>query len=371
MQTRVAVYLLGLIFSYLVTLKVGMSAFVQPIRLALTLLLFLETFIFLKKVDALKFPSYKSGIFILYIFALVLLYPFNLAFNIGSVVKYICYTSVFLAAYNGFNFSLDRLFNYRILLVIYIVGFWQIFIGDTEFINMVERVSGVYYKHSSGMALFLTLVFGHIAYSSRISWRYIHLIFIAFFILKTGSRSAVLGILLSIIIIEIFIKRNYKFLLFTIGIGSLLYVFLFDFIKSLSVFDRFVYLVQQGTDGSTSARIGYFNRALEGMPVTLFGNGFGSFTVFYEELYGKRLGAHNNLLLFLIETGFVGLSVYILHLFFVFKRILELNNYFLVFAFFSFYIGGGLNNNYYYPAVMIIFFFEFGKRHSNEYVSSS
>ena len=365
------IYLTGLIFSYLLSIKLGMSSLAQPIRLVLTLLILVEALTFLSNIKATKLPSLRFGFLLIYIFCVVLVFPMNLYFNVGSVVKYVSYYCVFLAAYNGLNVPMHKLFSIRFLVILYAVSFWQIYFGDTEYINMTERVSGVYYKHSSGMALLLTILFGYIAYSSRISWRFAHMIIIGYLLVKTGSRSGLIAVLLSAVFIEVIYKRNWKsfILLFIIGYWSSFY--LLDIMKSFSAFDRIVFLMERGSDASTNARVVYFNRAVEGMPVTLFGNGLGSFADMYDALYGKRLGAHNNILLFLIELGFFGLFLYVCHLMILFFRILKGRSAFLLFTFLAFYIGGGLNNNFYYPAVMIIFFLELGKSTANEEINST
>lgn len=367
MQYRWRLYLLSLIWSYLILIKFGLNSIVQPIRLLLTGLILIEAIIYLSnfKVHQLRFPSLWSGLFAVYLILVMLVFPMNLVFNLGSVVKYSSYMLVFLAAYNGLNIRTENLFSRYFFYGLYAVSFYQIFAGDTEYINMAERVSGVYYRHSSGMALMLTILIGHILYKSRDSWKYLHLLIIGYLLIKTGSRTGVIAVVFSLLFVEVVVKKNWKVFLSFLFLGFLSSYYLLEVIRSFSSFDRFVYLIERGNDASTMARIEYFNRAIQDMSVSLFGNGLGSFAVLYEEFFGKRLGAHNNFLLFLIELGFFGVILYCIHLAMLFFRIIKLNNPYILFIFFAFYVGGSLNNNYYYPAGMIIFFAEFGKSLSN------
>ena len=219
MQKRWEIYLLSLIFSYLLIIKLGLNSVVQPIRLTLTGIILLEAAIYSVNTSSnkLKFPSVMTGLFAFYLFVVIISYPLNLMFNLGSIVKYSCYMLVFLAAFNGFNLRTEKLFGGYFLLGLYAVSFVQLFTGDTEYINMVERVSGVYYRHSSGMALFLTILFGHVLYKSNKSWSFIHLLIISYLLLKTGSRSGVIAVIVAWLVVELFKGKNWK-LLITISI---------------------------------------------------------------------------------------------------------------------------------------------------------
>jgi hypothetical protein len=367
MQKRWVFYLLFLISSYLILIKLNLDSLVQPIRILITFIIALESVVYLLKRQSrlITLPSYRTGLFAIYIVITIFAFPMNWAFNMGSTVKYSCYLLVFLAAYNGFYIQSEKLFSKYFLFSLYGVSFFQLFTGDTEFINMVERVSGLYYRHSSGMALILTILIGHVLYKSRSNWKYLHLITISYLLLKTGSRSGVIAAIFAWLFIEVFKRKDWKVFVLFLSLSIVSSYYLLDILSRFSLFERFVYLIDNGSDASTLNRLEYFKNATREMSVSLFGNGFGSFAVQYEELYGKRLGAHNNMLLFLIELGYLGVILYCIHLLVLFLGIIKLNNLYLLFLFIAFYVGGSLNNNYYYPVGMIIFFIELGKSLSN------
>lgn len=367
MQKRWLFYLVFLITSYLILIKLDLDSLVQPIRLLLTLIIALESLVYLLKQQSrlIMFPSFRAGIFVIYIVLIIIAFPMNWIFNLGSMVKYSCYILVFLAAYNGFHLQSEKLISKYFLFSLYGVSFYQLFTGDTEFINMVERVSGLYYLHSSGMALILTILIGHVLYKSRSKWKYLHLITISYLLLKTGSRSGVIAAVFAWLFIVVFKRKDWKVFVFVLSLSVVSFYYLLDILSKVSLFDRFVYMIEKGSDASTLNRLEYFKNATREMSVSFFGNGLGSFAVQYEELHGKRLGAHNNVLLFLIELGYLGVILYCIHILVLFLRIIKLNNLYLLFIFISFYVGGSLNNNYYYPAGMIIFFTELGKSLSN------
>ena len=99
----------------------------------------------------------------------------------------------------------------------------------------------------------------------------------------------------------------------------------------------------------------------------MFGGGVGSFVNSYEAAFGKRLGAHNNILLIIVEFGYLGLAIYATHLIVFFRKVLLIEDKMLLFLFLNIYIGAMFNNNYYYPLPMIMLLILFGYRLSEHH----
>ena len=74
---------------------------------------------------------------------------------------------------------------------------------------------------------------------------------------------------------------------------------------------------------STSAHFGVYDfipNVLSGHP--LFGLGFNTFSVYYEEVTGKtNWGPHSFYVALLVETGLVGALVFVVYLWYLFRRL--------------------------------------------------
>ena len=358
-EKRTAVYLLLTSLSYLVLLKLGLDSLIKPIRFLLLCALLVECIIALTIIKS-YFSSFISGFFILYVLVFLVISIFLNPMALGAVFKFIVYLLIFLI-YRSTDFSVTKFIESpRFIFLVIAVSIYQIYSNDLEYINMVQRLSGIYYKHSSGFALFLCFPIGYLIFEKKTLLGYAVAFVLFYFLFLTGSRSGVLACIFAIIIV--YFKTKFTIGRFFIGVVVVLMLLpvLVDIIRTNPIFIRFGYMLSDGFDGSSLSRITYVKRAVTTLGVTPFGHGVGSFALMYEENFGKRLGAHNNFLLFLIEWGVIGFIAYILHIGFIFSHIVRKGSPLMMFLFLVFYLGGSLNNNFYYVVPMVLFFMHLG-----------
>ena len=364
----ISFFLVSLIFSYLIFIKLGLSEYAQLFRISQLILIIVVSISYLIK-NNFKIPGIFNKFFFIY---LLIFFCYSFILNpssIGSILKFFSYILIYFVFYNIPKLYENIPYNEKYLnvvsIIVFLIALYQLFTGDLQFLNMVKRVSGTYYLHASGFALFLIFPISYYIFISKSSYRFLLIIVGTYILFRTGGRSAFLAFLLAYLIV--FFKDHKLYFSLLIGICvSLLIFYFWEQILSLESFIRWKYLFESGNDGSTITRFNYFYKSISNFELSFFGNGAGSFPFLYEEYFGKRLGAHNNFLMFLIEWGYLGLSLYVLHLVYLFFKIINLNSPLLLFLFIAFYLGGLFNNNYYYPAPMIIFLSLYSYKLSNE-----
>lgn len=364
----ISFFLVSLIFSYLILIKLGLSEYAQLFRISQLILIIVVSIFYLLK-NNFNIPGTLNKLFFIYlIFFLCYSFILNPA-SIGSILKYLSYILIYFVVYNIPKLYDNIPYNKNHLnvlsIIVFLIGSFQLITGDLQYLNMVKRVSGTYYLHASGFALFLIFPISYYIFISKSIYRFPLIIIGTYILFRTGGRSAFLAFLLAYLIVFF---KNYKFYfsIITTLFVSLFVVYFWDQILSLESFVRWKYLIESGNDGSTITRFNYFYKSISNFNLSFFGNGAGSFPFLYEEAFGKRLGAHNNFLMFLIEWGYFGLVLYTLHLVYLFFKVINLNSPLLLFLFIAFYLGGIFNNNYYYPAPMIIFLSLYSYKLSNE-----
>jgi len=87
-----------------------------------------------------------------------------------------------------------------------------------------------------------------------------------------------------------------------------------------------------------------------------FGAGLNSFQGIYEAATGKdSVAAHNDLLLVLVEFGYIGLGIFLLILTYLFYGSLRKRNLFTLFTICFWFFGFSLNNVFYYHSIATLF----------------
>lgn len=342
------------LFSYLILLKLNMGLLVQEIRYLIVIVqVFLVcTILSLRLVKLKKYTYYFIFFIIMFYICSSVRYPQTLTSNL-KIILYLL-TFVLFRTMDLSSICVNKnLFNV-ISLSIILICFYQLNTNDWEYINGVYRLSGPYYKHSSGFALFLGVWIAFYFNSSKNWISVLFLICLFYFLIRTGSRSAFLASLLGFIVVyynnfslKLKIALLSSILIILIGFGE-------DIINSEIMF-RFKYLIENGIDGSSAKRLDYIKEIIskDGYGVINLRGGYTP--ILMERIFGKRIGSHNNMLLFLVEGGFVLLLIYILHLVYILKNVFRIRNASLTFMFIAFYLGGILNNNYYYVLPMCLF----------------
>ena len=141
--------------------------------------------------------------------------------------------------------------------------------------------------------------------------------------LATLSRSGLLGLGVGLVILAIPYRRKLLSrellapLAAALGLVAIVVLSRYDFFETV-IRSRFE------TGGqSTSAHFGVYDfipNVLSGHP--LFGLGFNTFSVYYEAVTGKtNWGPHSFYVALLVETGLVGATVFVVYLWYLFRRL--------------------------------------------------
>jgi O-antigen ligase len=144
--------------------------------------------------------------------------------------------------------------------------------------------------------------------------------------LATLSRSGLLGLGVGLLILAIPYRRKLisRALLVplaaALGLVAIVVLSRYDFFETV-IRSRF-----QTGGSSTSAHFGVYDfipNVLSGHP--LFGLGFNTFSVYYEAVTGKtNWGPHSFYVALLVETGLVGAVVFVVYLWYLFRRLAAL-----------------------------------------------
>ena len=144
--------------------------------------------------------------------------------------------------------------------------------------------------------------------------------------LATLSRSGLLGLGVGLLILAVPYRRKLVSrellvpLAAALGLVAIVVLSRYDFFETV-IRSRF-----QTGGRSTSAHFGVYDfipNVLSGHP--LFGLGFNTFSVYYEEVTGKtNWGPHSYYVALLVETGLVGALVFAVYLWYLFRRLAAL-----------------------------------------------
>ena len=239
----------------------------------------------------------------------------------------------------GYNLTLLGYFNRRIfhwgvifaLTIPLLYGFYQAAQGLAPLLNGAFRISSTFYRSPVGYALFLAGMGLLLVSKKKISiLTLIYLGAVAVMILSTHSRQATVAFLISLIILS-YLQKRMKLILLAIVVISPVLIF------SSTLINQFLYRLQlfttinssvinqvmsnpkdsiwvlAGVDNSALLRIHTFVVGWDLFKVSpLFGRGLGSFVMNYEQITGlSNLPAHNDYLMYLVETGLIGLVLYL------------------------------------------------------------
>ena len=299
---------------------------------------------------------------------------------IPSLLRYSLYLFIFGLAYHigkNSNESLSKknylsLNNFVILAVCLTIffGFIEILLEDRLYFNGQFRSSGQFYQHPLAFALFLNIIIilWLELFVNTIKWSMKNIIYIfillllVYFLLSTGSRLQIVALLVSYFIYYFFrignLTQAIKYLIYT----SIVVLIITTVITQTTVAPRLSYMLagkHDIFDSSTLLRVTMSIESINNLdPLNyIIGIGLGGFSDYYSSISRfDQIAAHNNYLLFFIEGGIVGITLYLLfqiNLFiFLLKKIRE-NPSIKIFKiaflmFLSIDLFSFLQNNYYF-----------------------
>jgi O-antigen ligase len=267
-------------------------------------------------------------------------------------------------------------------------GYFEILTGKVQFLNGDFRVAGPFRNHQLAFAMFLfclLILYSELVIKSSSNHkRLLHiLLFLSIFYLfiRTGSRALLVTYFISYLILYILTAEGFFQKLKVLTISAFIAFSGIVVILNTSISPRLrLALTSEKTiyDPSTLKRISIVTNSLDQFQKEniWFGIGLGGFNEFYFEAGGEKgIAAHNNYLLFLIEAGAIGLSIYIIYqlLFFLFilKLLIKFPRDPIVRSAFLLFIGidviSFLQNNFYFFSselvVWLVYGYSIGKYH--------
>lgn len=286
----------------------------------------------------------------------------------ASAIRYFSYFIFFIVAYNlslSGHLTIKKFDKFIVFLVMVLLFFsvYQILSGTRPFMNGAYRLSSIFGPTPAGFALVLLFCSIYLWHRRNVA-RYYEFLFISSvaMVLLVHSRQAIVTVFISIFLI-LFLKSKLHKKIAYLLIFSLFVLLFYWVVLNTDFLPRFTdMLTRDGVDGSTLTRIRIFETVVNSLDYyeKVFGVGLGGFNHFYGDITGKLgVAAHNDFLLFYIETGAVGLILYVIYLFtlllFSFRRSNENTDrdfksvMFVLYV--SFPVMSFINNPYYYPQV--------------------
>lgn len=342
-----ALVLLLMIFSsviYALFDYTGLSDAVKPIRLGIIVLILLLLLGYLFHTKKLIYRSPFVVFLVLVIFGTVVSIISNgPRVYIPTVTRYLSYIFIANLFYRiGKHQSREELTKFvkltvkTFLIISIIFGYFEIISGRVDFINGDFRVAGPFRKHQLAFAMFLfaNLIL-HLEFNVRQEKRrknfliqFIIFLLSFYLFVRTGSRALFVIFFLSYFGLYLLSSKNFKSALRVILIGLvgglglilvILYTNISPRLKLILVSETSIY------DPSTMTRLLIYQKSWDGFQHEnqLIGIGIGGFAPFYSKLGGEMVAAHNNYLLFLIETGYIGLVLYLLFQAVLFRTLLR------------------------------------------------
>ena len=304
---------------------------------------------------------------------------------IPSFLRFINYVGIFIIGYNikkeyHPSYCIQILNPFILLSVISCLGFgfFEIYIGDIQYLNNAYRLSGSFKFHQLAFGMYLFTIITCILFlkynsQDKIIKKIIFGVVLAlllYLFMRVHSRLLSLSLFTTLLavsfigtkqlLVKVKIITATMFLLVT----GLFLMFNFDFqprLKNLLLSKNNSGFV----DSSSKTRLDIINNSLAAIDNVdvLIGKGLGTFNSFYEKAgFKKGVAAHNNYLLFFIEGGILALAAFILFEFIMMIKFFKIikNSYKikhetdkkLLFAAATLFIGieflGFLLNNYYF-----------------------
>lgn len=351
-------------------------------RSVLNVISIIFSLVFVNSVYSSSWKSYKNililtgGGLLLFIQFSKTGLTFSLTDGMATFLRYIFYISVItLVGHRGISKNDFHMF----CQASYILCFLSIIIGligeNYVFLNGQNRFNGA--THSAAalsmqLSIAITLMLVEFIKSKEIGISFsvsrsvifvISFIIFLYALIETGSRQPLLGLTLTIFFV-VFV--NYKRLLVFIFIP--IFVFLISYIDSSAILEhRFLVtliklwnlddLSELSTlrDSSILARLNYFIVGIEYIinHNLMFGAGLNAFPGIYEIATGKAgVAPHNDLLLLLVEFGYIGGVFIILPLMILVLIAIKKKNIIAIAGVILWVTGFSLNNvMYYHPIV--------------------
>ncbi|HHR6142251.1 TPA: O-antigen ligase family protein [Providencia alcalifaciens] len=332
-------------------------------------------FISLEKipVQIFIFSLFSLGIFIFpLIVSIVRNHPIE---YIPSAFRYISYIFTFLSFFWAAKLNIVNIKNLYvvtsfILIVCTIFSTLQVLNAELPFMNGAHRLSSIYGPTPAGFALLM--LFCALFYSSVYFFEeaiknkkiiFLFALLSTYQMYATQSRQALITLFVFIFFFLI-VKSSWLFkLIYTFVIVIAAFIFHWVLMNT-SIFPRITdMLTRSDTDSSTQTRKNIIDVALSNLNDidNFLGIGLGGFNQFYYSKTGEfGVAAHNDLLLFYVEGGYISFLSYILFLiagiFLWFKAYKRYSKRFLVplSLFVGIYIFSFLNNPYYYPQTQVL-----------------
>jgi O-antigen ligase len=172
--------------------------------------------------------------------------------------------------------------------------------------------------------LALTPVYLRLERGHRLKWPLAAvLVFLLLVDLATFSRSGGLGLIVGALVLVVPYRRFFRTRQFLIPVGVLLVILLGVLYERKSFFETFLRQRVSTNGSSTSAHFAVYNflgQILHMHP--LLGLGLNNFAVYYEFVTGKaNYGAHSYWVAVVVESGLLGLVLWIVFLRYVFVRL--------------------------------------------------
>ena len=328
--------------------------------------------------------SYQT--YIIYFIVLIFLYiqyaktavGYGVADGLSTLLRYIFYFTVGLVTYRrGIEEKSLNIIIFMAVIICILSSALGAILDRYIWLNGWNRFMGANYSSAglaleASMCLFLVYIKFFFLKSnyrllSSVAMAYIVLSFaLLYTIYLTGSRGPMLGVIL-IMILHLFF--NHRILFFILVGACFIYAGVLIEASSLSS-NRFLIAALRITevaewddlknmgDGSIFSRIKYIEVGASYIydQNLAFGAGLNSFQGIYEAATGKdSVAAHNDLLLVLVEFGYIGLGIFILILTYLLYGSLKKRNLFTLYVISFWFFGFSLNNVFYYHSIATLF----------------
>ncbi|MFD2186228.1 O-antigen ligase family protein [Aquimarina celericrescens] len=263
--------------------------------------------------------------------------------------------------------------------LIIVTSAYEIINGKVLFMNGAYRLSGGFYKHPLAYGLYTLAIFilwtelktvkakGIKKYYNAV----ISILLFAIF-MNTHSRMLQVALILSYSTYFLLKQRHVLKIMYTILGVIALGVISYNVVMHTNISPRLRYAFKSIDDPSSNERVRIINNSIKNLDTfdLTFGIGLGKFSSFYMEATNetkkKGVAAHNNYLLFLVESGILGLLLFLFYQFLLMlKSIIKIRAYpkdslirlSFIFIFIYEILSFLLNNYYFYQIESLVWIF--------------
>ncbi|WP_421874981.1 O-antigen ligase family protein [Marinoscillum sp.] len=234
--------------------------------------------------------------------------------------------------------SIMRWFSLACILISIFFGFLEIFTGNVQYLNGAFRVAGPFKWHQLAFAMFLFCCmmitdFVFFRQMKTLRWKLFYgfiWLLLFYLLIRTGSRALFVIVFLVYFLMAFLKTDSFRKKLLISSIAVIISIGSAIAIVSLNISPRLARMIvsdDKTGDGSTASRIAIHINAYQGLDDLdkLMGVGLGGFTKFYQDVTGSEdIAAHNNYLMFFVESGYLGVILYLGFQIVLFFRLLRL-----------------------------------------------